>query len=407
MGLNQNWRITRHTKIVGIGSGLEVVSKTKERDRYTDDSKAWKAFLAPGRRLKRSSSTQPNAYNAYKDSFGNDQQDFVPLSSTFSKAGELSHHVFGSVLGELSSQKETSMEEDGLQGEGTSDEGSDRDLDDDPRLVLRARNKSLNTHLRHDPADVTAWLELVDLQAKLFDAGQTLDPVTDAGIKKTNGKRDRQNESDADRRAVTQSRVVANVQLSILEKAVTSHTQNRLSKSLALARLHSAIRSAAWDSQKIDREWQRLLRTFSPDQSEAFYSEDSPARLWIEYLSWRQSDWTTFRVADICRSFTEAIGDFGPSQSPNMRSADTEAAQIQILGNYTQMLIQAGYRERAVATLQALLEVNLCRPDDANSDPFESLVRRFESFWDEELPRLADEGARGWTRRGPRGQSNL
>jgi hypothetical protein len=56
-----------------------------------------------------------------------------------------------------------------------------------------------------------------------------------------------------------------------------------------------------------------------------------------------------------------------------------------------------GYTERAAAAFQAIMEINFFRPRQKNLESFDELVDDFETFWDSELPRIGEDGAKGWT----------
>lgn len=60
-------------------------------------------------------------------------------------------------------------------------------------------------------------------------------------------------------------------------------------------------------------------------------------------------------------------------------------------------LKQAGHREKAVAALQAMIELNMCCPERLKSAELTDKTIILESFWDSGLPRFGEGGARGWS----------
>lgn len=56
------------------------------------------------------------------------------------------------------------------------------------------------------------------------------------------------------------------------------------------------------------------------------------------------------------------------------------------------MLRQVGQTEKAIASFQAQIEYNLFCPVSVHQDA----VSLFESFWDSGVPRVAEQGAKGW-----------
>jgi hypothetical protein len=52
--------------------------------------------------------------------------------------------------------------------------------------------------------------------------------------------------------------------------------------------------------------------------------------------------------------------------------------------------------ERSVACFQALIEFNLFCPAEYLKYSLSQKLKKFEVFWDSEMPRFGDEGAKGW-----------
>jgi len=69
---------------------------------------------------------------------------------------------------------------------------------------------------------------------------------------------------------------------------------------------------------------------------------------------------------------------------------------------------ETGYSERALASFQALIELNLFRPEHLSlSSPdaprrkwTDKVIDDLESFWDDEVPRIGEKEAKGWKNSG-------
>ena len=66
---------------------------------------------------------------------------------------------------------------------------------------------------------------------------------------------------------------------------------------------------------------------------------------------------------------------------------------------------EAGYSETSIASLQALLELDLFSPREivnqlplSSHDSYDSILDQFQEFWDAEVLRVGEEGAEGWYR---------
>ena len=66
---------------------------------------------------------------------------------------------------------------------------------------------------------------------------------------------------------------------------------------------------------------------------------------------------------------------------------------VDMFVQYCYFLKQVGQLEKAVASFQALIEYNLYSPEVLH----EEKVVIFESFWDSGVPRVGEQGAKGWS----------
>ena len=63
---------------------------------------------------------------------------------------------------------------------------------------------------------------------------------------------------------------------------------------------------------------------------------------------------------------------------------------------YCHFLKSAGHTEKALASMQSLLELNLFCPPELESYSPDDKVSVFEGFWDSGVARVGEPGAKGW-----------
>ncbi|MBW0471014.1 hypothetical protein O181_010729 [Austropuccinia psidii MF-1] len=235
---------------------------------------------------------------------------------------------------------------------------------------LNRRKGQLEKHVEQVPSDVEAWLELVSLQDEMKELGLV-------------GLRARVTEVDQDavRRHI---RGTSDLKLSYLKQAlqVSSNQHNE--------RLLLAYIKAYCDQPDINpaQEWRQMLE-----------SHPSITALWIAYVDWRQTEAGSFNVFEMVEVYEELIDRLvRRAEDYNASAKDRNSYEQNIVYLFHRccvMLRQAGYTERAIAAFQAIMEVNFSCP----VRPVQSLnevIEEFEAFWDSEIPRIGELGAKGW-----------
>jgi hypothetical protein len=231
---------------------------------------------------------------------------------------------------------------------GAADEAEGETLQE--HMFRRARQ--FNERLRITPHDVALWLEFAAFQEPFLRA-----------------------QSDrVDGGAIDDKRIA------VLEAALR---ENADSDEVQLAYLEACSRR--WDQSALERQWRTLLA-----------SNASNARLWLGYIAFRSSYFGTFSVGALRAVYAEAVASlmkarYGERDELIVRHLET--AVLSIVVKYAVFERQAGYTERAVGCLQALLEFNLFAPADV---PQHRRLAAFGRFWESEAPRVGDVGARGW-----------
>ncbi|PWN30309.1 DUF1740-domain-containing protein [Jaminaea rosea] len=240
----------------------------------------------------------------------------------------------------------------------------------DPRL--RQRLSDLDAVTRERPDDVQAWLELAQLQSRLVETGLSNsvngdDEDKSERLKPSSSSRHRSN-----------LRGLAEVQLSILNRARSSHPTCKTSVEIGLARLRVIISHALEAPAVIEKEWRRILPS-------------DPQVVWPRYLEWRccESGYSTHDVVD--GAFAEAFGALSERH-------DATGTLIGLQQRLVKVLPSGGYRARAFAILQAQLEYCFACPEELEAATVGEKLDALEVMWESEVPRLGELGAVGWKR---------
>jgi hypothetical protein len=250
--------------------------------------------------------------------------------------------------------------------EYTSSSGSDTD-DEQPKdgveqAALKVRLREADQRTRSQPAEIRAWLALADLQQQVVGGGSYL-----------------QGQSSKERGSAAR-KTIAEVQLSVLDKAQRAHADNAASVLLGLARLQVAISGSLWDDVKVEPGFRRLLDS-KLDRHTGDGLRQAQA-VWAQYLAWKPTS-ASATLTDISDSYAEALRFIATFGSAN---AIEFCFSLQL--RLCELLQRADYSARAFAILQAQLELTLV--------PFssgEEAKDTFERHWDSEEPRIGEEGA--------------
>ncbi|KAJ3103732.1 hypothetical protein HDU97_009906 [Phlyctochytrium planicorne] len=141
--------------------------------------------------------------------------------------------------------------------------------------------------------------------------------------------------------------------------------------------------SETWETTRLLTKWDKVLK----EHMGSFL-------LWDKYLEFRQTNYTTFSVANCMDVYSECISTL--SQSKYLDEDCKENILTHIFIRACFMLFQSGFVERAICSFQAMIEFSAFCPPAFESQPFEQRVDMFESFWESECPRFGEENAIGW-----------
>ncbi|BGP21464.1 hypothetical protein JCM10295v2_000339 [Rhodotorula toruloides] len=373
IGLNDGLRITRETAYSGRGVEIAPVNRFKT-PRYVDpaslrhltDKNVKRFILRPAQPkepqgLGELAALPATTFDPFQPSANENglTMEYVALErarTTKEKLDKLEHEEgtdYRSIAGlvkpsDLAESSDDEESDDVFGGLGISGGESHADH-------LKRRNVELDRALRDDPSNVDKWIEFIDFQDEIAQSSFFGASIS-AAAKRALSKAERASTSE--------------IKLAILERAL-AHPGNASSERLILAQLRAA--SDIEDPKRVLQRWKEALMAH-PDMT----------GLWIEYVSWRQTTWSTFNVKDLVDVFEESFGVLADVMSGEEPGSN-------------------GFSERALATFQTIVELNLFRPADLDRLQYERfmpwkqrVLAAFESFWDTEAPRIGDMCARGW-----------
>ncbi|KAF2230998.1 DUF1740-domain-containing protein [Viridothelium virens] len=247
------------------------------------------------------------------------------------------------------------------------------EYEDEQETSLQNENARLSRLVRDEPHNVIAWIRYIDHQDFVIHHG-----------------RENYSMKISDRRASSQ------VKITICENALKSIGKDTPGRETLLLKLVDEGLQT-WDAGTTARRLQDILRknpTIFP--------------LRIRYLNFVQVDSSTFRYEHCREVMLDALKALKPmenSESTGQATAQTvwslAEQQMYLFLRLTRLILESGYQEHAVALWQSTIEFYLFRPKPlaysiAGSNSQTDLMKSFEEFWDEEVPRFGEPNARGW-----------
>ncbi|KAL2256927.1 hypothetical protein VTK26DRAFT_916 [Humicola hyalothermophila] len=263
--------------------------------------------------------------------------------------------------------------------------------------------RALTAHLQSHPSDAAAWLRLIRLQPRLFPFQDPHAPGTPA-----------------------EKAALAEITLALYQRAL-AQSQSREEKDGG----HRGVESGGGREREKDRE--RLLvgmmregmkvwgrgRGRSPGRDGDEIGREGAVvleRKWDEVMAenrgfavWKaRLDWEMGRVRELTvervRGLMEArLRELrGRLAEAEGRSGEGERESVcnevvYAVLRLTRFLQDCGYAELAVAVWQAMLEMAFCQPgEDVVGENSDAWLEAFAEFWESEMPRIGEDGARGW-----------
>lgn len=245
------------------------------------------------------------------------------------------------------------------EGDGETSDDDDMERTTDP---LHDKSIELSRRVKEHPDDIPAWLELISHQDVLMKAG-------------ANGQEPTANEV----------RSFSEIKLSMYDMALAQVKSPHQKETLLVGQMRAGAK--VWDPQAHEKRWAKIEKEV----------EDS-FLLWKTRLDYKLSDIVTFRYDKLKQMFIDRLALVA-------RKADGEVVRVRQVALYRELLYvflratrffhDCGYRELAVASWQALLELNFCGPGFPN--PAGAVPESFQEFWESEVPRVGEPAALGWS----------
>lgn len=248
-----------------------------------------------------------------------------------------------------------------LESAGTSDSENEPVVDvSDP---ARQKSIELSRRVKDHPEDVDAWLDLVDIQESLL----------------------RLDEHARQERSDDEAKGLASIRVSLLEEALPAASSKQDRERVLLRLMREGSR--AWSGKTLSKRWAEVSR------------EDNSFALWKAHLDHKLSSMATFTYDELKKLHIERLQLLRQRlANDDMSSNNTDICNelVYVFLRTTRLIHNAGYSELAVAAWQAILELNFARPKDALDLETEDLISSFGDFWESEVPRIGEDGAKGW-----------
>ncbi|KAM0562109.1 hypothetical protein ACHAPJ_002553 [Fusarium lateritium] len=315
-------------------------------------SKTWRVRPTPFRVRKQENDAEDEA-----------DDDFLPLNT--SKKRKHDHQASESSDGDEQPSyrsiegKAKPRQYDDSDLESESDAPAEH-VDLDQNNPLKWKSIQLSRRVKDQPDDIDAWLELANHQDALLRAGE-----------------------DIDHKALeAEVHSYAEIKLHMLESALSniSNPQDRIRVLVPLMREGIKV----WNSKTAAKRWNDLRE-----------DEDKSFKLWKTHLDFAMSNISAFHFDAVKQMHLDRVRHVISRSQSNAEPEDFRES-IYVFLRLTRFIHDSGYKELAVASWQAFLELNFFRPVqlDEQSAALESL----RDFWESEVPRIGEADAQGWAK---------
>ena len=186
----------------------------------------------------------------------------------------------------------------------------------------------------------------------------------------------------------------AEIKVSIYEKALRKVKNPEGREVLLLGMMREATR--IWESDKVLSCWRSILQ-----------QTPQSLQLWTQYLDFMQTSFPDFRFEHVQSVYLNCLNLAHHARASTEMNLDEQNKvfdiEIYLVLRMTLFMRESGFAEHATAAWQALLEFVFFKPisvqaSNRNTDGLsrEVAISMFEKFWDSEVPRVGEEGAKGW-----------
>jgi hypothetical protein len=259
-------------------------------------------------------------------------------------------------------------------GQEKPKEASDTDDDSSPTIdvsseqnnPLKWKSIQLNRTVKESPGNIDTWLELVNHQDVLLQAGQDIDGITT------------ENEAHS----------YAEIKLSMLESALSNASKPDDKQRILVRLMQEGVK--VWNTKVATKKWAEVVQ-----------DEEYSFELWKTHLDFAMSSITSFQYDDVKKMLVDRLHlVMARSMSTPLQTKFEEI--IYVFLRLTCLLHDAGYKESAVAAWQCILDLNFFRPSNIESDKW--AIDILGEFWETELPRIGEPEARGLSHYAETGQ---
>ena len=275
---------------------------------------------------------------------------------------------YGSVKGKTKSQEEPTEQD----LNHNSNESCSEDTEGSRPLSLDEMAKKrvqLSRRIDAEPTNFEAWVDMINHQDS--ELGLERASLTNA-----------------------QRRSNAEIKVSIYEKALRNVKHPGAREVLLLGMMQEATR--VWGSDKVLSCWRSILQ-----------QNPQNLRLWTKYLDFMQTSFPDFRFEQVQSVYLDCLKLTQQARASTEMILDEQNKvfdfEIYLVLRMTLFMREGGFAEHATAAWQALIEFVFFKPisfqaSNHNKDGLsrEVAISMFERFWDSEVPRVGEEGAKGW-----------
>ncbi|KAK4106659.1 DUF1740-domain-containing protein [Parathielavia hyrcaniae] len=214
-----------------------------------------------------------------------------------------------------------------------------------PELTTtQTRASALSSHLKSHPTDADAWLSLISLQDALFAENRP-------GL--------------ASCWTADEFRALAELKMGLYEEALEHVADPARREVLVLGMMG------------VGKRWEEVL-----------LGEEKKVR-GAGGLDFEMGRVGSFSVDQVRGLVTEKLAALGEVLAEMAGAGGGEEEEVLM-----RLLWDAGFGELAVAAWQGMLEMTFCRP--MGESTAEAAMESFGEFWESEVARIGEEGARGW-----------
>lgn len=242
--------------------------------------------------------------------------------------------------------------------------------------TTKTRAIALSRHVRSNPTDIPAWLALIALQDALFREDHPHSSAIPGPL------------------TAEEKHALAELKLSLYQEALPHATAAGDRERLLLGLMREGAR--VWEEGVLARKWEEVCSRRDVGGGFGLWK----GRLDFEMGRLVGSGFESVRglIVGKLRSLGEELAgrvDAGGGEEGEEKEGEELCRQsVYVFLRLTRFLHDAGFGELAVAAWQAVLEMTFCRP--AVEFTAEAALSAFADFWESEVARVGEEGAKGW-----------